>query len=351
MLDFEGEVTNYGVHSIYSYPARFIPQIPRFFIQKYNPDVVCDCFGGSGTTVVEAKLHGVFGIHMDIMPISFMLAKTKTHEFTFAEMKHGEFEINEALDNLRYGPLIEGYRRALTFRGDEEYYFTGTVQQEIQAIREAILFGIRNTYNKYFYSLCAAQALRSCSQADPRNYEWVKAKSPALKNKSYVEAFRQKISRARRSFDEYYQMHPQYFNGIVPRVIDTKKGFLRESIDLIVTSPPYGKLEHVINYPDIHKFSHLFFCKEPDPKKRDFIQSMSDLGLYMTKVLGFLKKGGHCIVVVAPSANDDWVVGTANVLKNNGLEKVKHYERRIPDNRKYSARGIKTEWVLDYVAV
>ena len=48
-------------HDYHRYPAKFIPQIVRKLIEDYAPSgtqVVCDPFGGCGTTLVEAKLLG-----------------------------------------------------------------------------------------------------------------------------------------------------------------------------------------------------------------------------------------------------------------------------------------------------
>jgi len=48
-------------HDYHRYPAKFIPQIVRKLIENYAPSgtqVVCDPFGGCGTTLVEAKILG-----------------------------------------------------------------------------------------------------------------------------------------------------------------------------------------------------------------------------------------------------------------------------------------------------
>jgi DNA modification methylase len=49
--------TTYATHGIHPYPAKFIPQIPHFFIQTCSKkgEVVLDPFCGSGTTLVEVR--------------------------------------------------------------------------------------------------------------------------------------------------------------------------------------------------------------------------------------------------------------------------------------------------------
>ena len=50
--DFTNENTQYLLHQLHSYPARFIPQIPKRAISRWSKpgDLVLDPFCGSGTT-------------------------------------------------------------------------------------------------------------------------------------------------------------------------------------------------------------------------------------------------------------------------------------------------------------
>jgi len=71
---------SYLTHNFHSYPAKFVPQIPRIVIEKLSKpgDIVLDPFCGSGTTLVEAKLTGRHSIGLDINPISILSSKCKT---------------------------------------------------------------------------------------------------------------------------------------------------------------------------------------------------------------------------------------------------------------------------------
>ena len=74
------EVTSF-THGFHKYPAKFIPQIPKWAIGKYingnEGRTILDPFCGSGTTLVEGLLanHNVIGI--DIDPLSSLISKTK----------------------------------------------------------------------------------------------------------------------------------------------------------------------------------------------------------------------------------------------------------------------------------
>ena len=51
---------SYFTHGFFKYPCKFIPQIPKWAIQKYSKqgDYVLDPFAGSSTTLYEAKMLG-----------------------------------------------------------------------------------------------------------------------------------------------------------------------------------------------------------------------------------------------------------------------------------------------------
>src|SRR3989338_3368310 len=73
--------TSAFTHAYHRYPAKFIPQIARRLIEDYAPNstqVVCDPFGGCGTTLVEAKMSGHESIGFDINPVAKLITQTKT---------------------------------------------------------------------------------------------------------------------------------------------------------------------------------------------------------------------------------------------------------------------------------
>jgi hypothetical protein len=356
-LDFAGEVTNYGVHGIYSYPARFIPQIPRFFIEKYSPSVVMDCFGGSGTTAVEAKLHGCSPIHVDIMPVSFALCRVKTHEFTSAEFHAAISAVTAVLMHPEKRDAEAWMVPELTCRNEKGRYnyFSAEAVEEIMAVRKAI-FDLPDGYGKDFLRLCAGQCLGRVASAMIQASHWEEGRE---ERHDFIDVFKAYAKRERNAFEDYYRQYNgdrgqfNYRNGIEPTILDSSAPsswvITGKPVDLIVTSPPYGKLQRVVNYPEVHKFTHLFFFTEPSPPPSAFIQSTAELNVYMDRMCSYLKPGGHCVVVVAPSCSDDWVAETRSILGRAGLSCVEDVERVIDPTRKYAPRQITKEWVLDWV--
>lgn len=76
-LKYDIPNTTYLTHGIHNvYPAKFIPQVPRFVINKFNlkRKIILDPFAGSGTTAVESLITGNSNISNDINPITMFLS-------------------------------------------------------------------------------------------------------------------------------------------------------------------------------------------------------------------------------------------------------------------------------------
>jgi DNA modification methylase len=71
-----------NTHGFHKYPAKFIPQIPQWAINKYLKNetnkLILEPFCGSGTTLVESALSGNYSIGIDIDPLSALISKVKT---------------------------------------------------------------------------------------------------------------------------------------------------------------------------------------------------------------------------------------------------------------------------------
>lgn len=73
--------TTYASHGMYYYPARFIPQVVRYFIDNYTKEKewIIDPFAGSGTVGVEALLTNRNAICLDLNPVIEPLLEAKTY--------------------------------------------------------------------------------------------------------------------------------------------------------------------------------------------------------------------------------------------------------------------------------
>jgi DNA modification methylase len=77
---FTIEETGFLTHDLHPYPAKFIPQIPGHIISRLSlrGELVFDPFGGSGTTALEAVRLGRRALSTDANDIGTLIGKVKT---------------------------------------------------------------------------------------------------------------------------------------------------------------------------------------------------------------------------------------------------------------------------------
>lgn len=78
--DFAGKFSESSFSAIHWYPGRFVSQLPATFIGLLSPlgGVVLDPFVGSGTTLVEAHRLGRRSIGIDLNPVACLVSRAKT---------------------------------------------------------------------------------------------------------------------------------------------------------------------------------------------------------------------------------------------------------------------------------
>jgi DNA modification methylase len=246
-------VTQY-THGFHKYPAKFIPQIPRWAIGKYlkgkTDNTILDPFCGSGTTLVESALSGNYSIGIDIDPLSALISKVKTTKIDTAEL---EKIVNWLKKNVTT-------HRKNTFNPDcrtLSHWFSADAINKLSIIRSLI-----NTVTERFGSverviniqellvICFSSIIRRVSNADNES------------QKTYVS--HTKIKQPEEVFSLFFSQLDYFANRIiafstVPNVkpadiivsssADSLIKILKnKQIDIAITSPPYIKaIDYIYN--------------------------------------------------------------------------------------------------------
>ena len=144
-------------HDYHRYPAKFIPQIVRKLIEDYAPSgtqVVCDPFGGCGTTLVEAKMLGHKSIGFDINPVAKLITQTKTTAIkpkTLANSRNKFLKYYENAPSVSYNH----HQRI-------NYWFDEPTIRELDKIYFAIK-KIKNHNVRRFFLCSFSHNLKNCS--------------------------------------------------------------------------------------------------------------------------------------------------------------------------------------------
>ncbi|MDE2815436.1 MAG: site-specific DNA-methyltransferase [Chloroflexota bacterium] len=290
-LDFHGTNGSYGPHAWHPFPAKFPPQLPRFLIEQLSEpgDVVLDPMLGSGTTLIEAVRLGRRAIGCDIDPLAQMIARAKLTPIDPSVALQAGLSV---LSGAQSDFWQDGHRLQqdfqLRFDGKTadfiDYWFLPQHQIELFSLLQRIEAlpqdNIRDFLNVVFSSTIIAKSggvslARDLAHTRPHR-DMKKQPSSA-----FVE-FAKRLERNRAAIGNGMPLESEESsypsaNGAmdssdgqclaeVRAASAAETGLPPDSIDLIVTSPPYAN--NAIDYMRAHKFSLVWFGWKIDELSR-----------------------------------------------------------------------------------
>ena len=375
--------TNAYTHSYHRYPAKFIPQIVNELLSKYTKDgdTVLDPFGGCGTTLVESKMLGRKSIGIDINPIAKLITQVKV---TPINPNLLERELDKLI--ISFKKYSSKSRTSKIKKSDRILYWFNELQFNELNYMYSSIRKIKNRRVQKFFLVAFSHNLKNSSK-------WLmKSIKPTIdKNKIYQSSIKTFIRHSKsmiKKNSEYFLKLKQEGNlntsSKMYRQNSTKPLPVKSnSIDLIVTSPPYVTS---YEYADLHQLSLLWFGNDPkfnnwnkyisnfSSFKKDFvgttkskgnnkgdynsltaskiIQSLKkkksslansvgdyfiDMNKSFTQMYRVLKKGSHACIIIGNTNLKNIPILNAEValeqMKNTGFKKVKLIKREAISNK------------------
>jgi len=273
-LDFACKSTNTPLHNFHSFPAKFPPELPRTFIRELTSasETVLDPMLGSGTTILEAFLENRRAIGFDIDTLALLISRVKTSSpdidrlcdigsKVLAKAKDAIVNQQDKLQTelqIRWDPKTKAFIN---------FWFLPQTQLELMALLREIE-QIADSDLREFLALTFSSIIITKSggvslamdlgHTRPHKVPVIlesKGQAENIKGKrirSAIKEFEKRLNinlnalRMHHELSSYFQ--PQIHYG------DAQDLPLRDnSIDLIITSPPYAS--NAIDYMRAHKFS------------------------------------------------------------------------------------------------
>ena len=362
----EDAIQPFNCRKYYSYPATFIPEIPYALIEilSNKGDVVLDPFGGIGTTFLQALTLERIPYTYDINPVATSVCKTLYLLFDPSVDKH------MLMDSLL--AICDDYNNAQDYTAN-----LSEKRRELSGWFEA------ETFNEVAFLISRFDNLQEATIKDAmrlvlssvlvtlssQNKGWayiadnVKPKNDELRRKHVFEQYRNSVrslitdvtKHASRLSDKFNDFYAQI--SVQPRVnrdslINTTME--PESVDLIITSPPYPRM---IDYVKSQRLTFSFFDDDFGNYTGDEIgaryrrsrqDSLSSYEQSIKQVnkrmVSLLKKGGYlCVVLPDYDSKDNRKETIENVIKNYsqlGMTKVFEVGRYIPSHK----RTLSIQW-------
>lgn len=269
-------------HYIHSYPAKLIKHIPIFFLNSklLLPEcksLVLDPFCGSGTVLLESLLAGHNSIGCDANPLARLIAKVKTTPLDTDSLTEKKKEIIKKAKRLKkVNPL--------NVVNIDHWFSDGTIKQLSKLYRAINDTCVKDELD--FFMVTFSSIIKKVSYADPNLSVPVKIKPEKYKSKELKEKLSNKLKLLANIdvfsiFDESSNKNiirlsllcNMSSNGLDSRVISkdarkitkclTEETELLESnsVDLILTSPPYAGAQKYIRSSSL-SLGWLGFCEK-----------------------------------------------------------------------------------------
>ncbi|GAB4306517.1 MAG: site-specific DNA-methyltransferase [Myxococcota bacterium] len=251
-FDFKEADNGWGAHGIHPYPAMMIYPIARRLIHEYSEegDRILDPFVGSGTVLLESVLHNRDSIGFDINPLALLIAKVK---LTPLPAKKLYFLLTEILETHK-----RGSPKSVTFH-NINFWFKPDVIEALSLLLSAI-GEIEDEKYRNFFLIAFSETVRRASNTRNSEFKLYRRRPQELAEfrPDVAGIFKDVSSKNIFKLSQTYRTFPQYNGKAEILEWDSRNRpdmIGEESVDLILTSPPYGDSRTTVAYG---QFSRLF---------------------------------------------------------------------------------------------
>lgn len=361
--------TEQWTHGYHRYPAKFLPDVVRKIIEDYaqGSNMIADLFAGCGTTLVEAKIHGISSVGTDINPVAQLITKVKTTPLPPDVLQRAYNALLELFDEYNEVNFAEIKKHERI-----DYWFTPSQKAKIAFLYEKVFrLNIDDDIKDFFY-VCISHILKNCSW-------WLQSGTKPQKDpkKELADPFDEFCRHCKKMMgwnENFYNElnHRGYLDVPCAIHLDDARhtSIPAESINAIITSPPYvtsyeyADIHQLTAYwmeyiSDIHEFRKKFIgssysgnisltvsgskqaqkivdalSEKSNHIARDVAQYFNDMQEVAKEMHRVLTPNGHACIVIGNTKIKEVQIKSAEVfyefLRNSGLKKIEVIKRSIP---------------------
>ena len=232
-------------HGLHRFPAKYIPQVPRWVIKQFatSDSIVLDPFAGSGTSVIEGLcvVQHTYGI--DIDPLARLISRAKTERYDIQRIN----QISEAILRAEDEPVGECF---LPMSGvkNVDHWFTHKTWRELCQIYTAIERTECLESEKDLFLCIFSSILRWVSNADDQTQKTYVSGTLAKTPPPVWETFKRALNKAINGIVAFEKVRGSGKSDVLDSsALDI--ALPDSSVDLIVTSPPYlDSVDYMYNF-------------------------------------------------------------------------------------------------------
>ena len=394
-------------HLIHSYPAKLLANIPYYFLASDalcpRNGIVLDPFCGTGTVLLEAVLSGRIALGADANPLARLITSVKTIHIP-----------KETLLRTLTSTLIRAkkYRKVISHPEAVVVWYSNKSLRQLTNIQRSIT-EIEDKKQRAFFELCFSNVVRKVSYADPSisvpvhwnperfsgHPERMNEIRRKLQQLDTVDVYDKFEVVCKSNIDRIGTLKGHIRDGLTARIIsdDARKlGLESNSVDMILTSPPYAgaqkyiraswlnlywlnrvKIEdirelktHNIGREDYRKeevYESYTGIEAADIVLKDLYKSgntkraflaanyLNEMKVALDESCRVLRQGGYMVIVIGNNTVCKRQFDTQNYLTSYLVEKGMHLQYKLIDDiksyglmtkRNKTADKITREWIL-----
>lgn len=262
--DFRKADTKRLTHGIHPYPAMMIPQVAARLISRHGTagNVLFDPYCGTGTSLLEAKLAGMDAVGTDLNPLARLIASVKTTEKDVGKLaKHiDRFDAWAQKASTSNALASNNGEVAIPDFPNIDYWFAEEVQYDLAVISHFI-DSVADSEIANFFKVAFSQTIRECSWTKNSEFKLVRMKDEQ-RQRFEPDAYGMMIEILRRNHMAMRDLSEVSPGGVAKVCsFDTVEGIADnavppESVELVVTSPPYGDSRTTVAYGQFSRLSN-----------------------------------------------------------------------------------------------
>lgn len=374
---FNGSSTREYTHVYHDYPARMIPQVARKLIHTYGKQAktLYDPYCGTGSSLVEGMIEGLNVFGTDINPLARLIAEAKL------DYSMNPDDLAQSLSDFRSTIYNKESKSYIPDVKNIDYWFKKEVIGPLGKIRYYI-DEIHEPHIRRFFQIAFSETVRESSNT--RKGEFKLFRYAAQKLQTYSpDPYRimlSKLERNLKGFTMFNSLMGKVKSKPTARILGLNsvydipsKELPENSIDIVVTSPPYGdshttvaygqysrlssewlslidkenidnklmggkRLKELPEFPSNSLNSAVKLIFEKNPRRALEVASFYvDLLSSIENVSRLLTKDGYVCYVVGNRTVNSTMLPTSDAIKDffefQGLRYIATHIRKIPNKR------------------
>ena len=246
--DYSDVPAGKGIYGIHPYPAMFHFLVVRRLIQSFSNEnsLVFDPFMGSGVAAGECLISKRNFIGYDINPLAILIAKVRTTPIPTSQL----LKILSSIEKQYH----TAQSQTVDFP-NIEYWFTPEAISSLSKLLTAIS-EIEDENCRDFFKVAFSETVRRVSLTDYNEFKLIRRKNGVYQDA--LEVFRQVSLRNIGLLGEFYKNFPPQKSHLtleIRNILAEPIPVERESVDLVITSPPYGDSKTTVAYGQFSRLS------------------------------------------------------------------------------------------------